>query len=151
VLGTGFQFLISFGVAIVLAAVCRGGLRPLALLSLVPSLVMLFMLALSVATLMAFANVVLRDTLHLCEVGLTLLFYMTPILYPARLLTAEGMGWIVRLNPLAAFVQLLQQALLEGRVPDPSLYGTAAAATGILLVAAGVLSVRLDRDVVFYL
>src|SRR5262249_11595109 len=30
VLGTGFQFLISFGVAILLAGVTRGGLRPLA-------------------------------------------------------------------------------------------------------------------------
>ncbi len=151
VLGTGFQFLISFGVAIVLATFCRGFPGPLALLSLLPTLLLLGILALSLATLAAFANVFLRDTQHICEVGLTLLFYMTPILYPARLLAAEGMGWLIRLNPLAAFLELLHQPILHGAVPGVSLYLTAATATAAALALAGALCLRLDRDIIFHL
>src|SRR5262249_39323702 len=136
VLGTAFQFLISFGVAVVLSAFLRGGVRPLALLSLLPTITLLFLLALSLSTLAALANICLRDTQHVCEVGLTLVFYMTPILYPARLLAAEGMGWLVKLNPLAAFVQLLQQPIIHGAVPEASLFATAAASTGVVLAVA---------------
>jgi lipopolysaccharide transport system permease protein len=151
VLGTGFQFLISFGVAVILSAITRGGVNPIALLSLAPTLLMLFLLALSLATLAAFANICLRDTQHICEVGLTLVFYMTPILYPARLLAAEGMGWLVKINPLAAFVQLLQQPILHGTIPDWSLFATAAVSTSIALIIATFLSIRMDREIVFYL
>jgi ABC-type polysaccharide/polyol phosphate export permease len=151
VLGTGFQFVVSFSVAIVLAAIYRGNAHPLNLLSLVPSVALLALLVLALATLAAIANVYLRDTQHLCEVGLTLLFYMTPILYPARLLRAEGLGWLIHLNPLAAFVQLLQRPILEGAVPEASLYFTATAATVVAVTAALVLCVRVDRDIVFNL
>jgi ABC-type polysaccharide/polyol phosphate export permease len=151
VLGAGFQFLISFFVAILLAAATHKGLRPLPMLTLLPTLVLLFLLTLSLATLAAFANVFLRDTQHICEVGLTLVFYMTPILYPARLLRSEGLGWLLNLNPLAAFVQLLQRPILQGTIPEPSLYITAGAATGVLLITSLLLCLRLDREVVFYL
>jgi lipopolysaccharide transport system permease protein len=151
VLGTSFQFLISFAAAAILASILHGTFGISALLSLVPSLTLLFLFALALAIIAAFANALFRDSQHILEVALMALFYATPIVYPTRLLTAEGIGWLVQINPLAAFVRLLQQPILQNVVPDGSLYFTALVATAAAITMAATLITCFDREIVFYL
>ncbi len=131
---------------------CLNGFGNLAaLLSLVPTVLLLFLFVWSLALLAGFANVYFQDTQHLCDIGFRILFYATPIFYqPERL----GGGWattIVRCNPLVPFLQLLRRPILDGQFPDPM---TFLSATLIVLVVGGAAVLvcgRLQRQLIFHL
>ncbi len=69
-----------------------------ALLSLVPTLVLLFVIGWSLAVCMGVANVMFQDSQHLIEVVMQILFYVTPIMYPAG--AADGTAARVVVRPL---------------------------------------------------
>lgn len=83
------------------------------------ALVPLLLFSTAVALLMSAANVYLRDTQHLVEVGLLFWFYMTPILYAYGTvqdkLHAAG-GWVEQLfiaNPMAVIAFGFQDAIYQ--------------------------------------
>ncbi len=82
---------------------------PAAVLLLVPY--MLF--AAGAGALIAALHTLLRDVEHVVQVLITILFYASPILYPASLIPAS-MQAFVRYNPLAYFSERLRQILLQG-------------------------------------
>lgn len=95
------------------------GVGLLHLLWLPYALVPLLLFATGVALLMSAANVYLRDTQHLVEVGLLFWFYMTPILYAYGTvqdkLSAAG-GWVDQLflaNPMAVIAFGFQEAIYQ--------------------------------------
>lgn len=93
-----------------------GFLAPLVVLLQIP---VVGGLALSFAAL----NVHFKDIKDILANLLTLLFFMTPILYTLN--TLEGYPWVhllVTLNPLTPFTQAYQALLFEGRVPEASVW-----------------------------
>lgn len=149
-LGATIHFLITLVVALALTAYLRGPLTP-AMLSLVPSGLLLFLFGWSLAVLAGSANVVFRDTQHLLEVGFQLLFYATPIFYSSQFLRDHNLEWLVTYNPLVPFLQLLREPVLDGVVPSALVYGQAAATTLGFLTVAGLTLVRLQRRLIFHL
>ena len=85
------------------------------------------------------------------EVLFQILFYLTPVMYPAKVLSERRMEWLVTYNPLAAFLELLRQPILEGRIPAWSTYATALALVATLLGVAALVLTRLERRLIFYL
>lgn len=71
----------------------------------------------SLATVFAVLNVYYRDLAHLVKVALQLLFYATPIIYPAAMVTMSWHGIelrrILEINPLWSFVELLRNLVYE--------------------------------------
>lgn len=92
-------------------------LLPLVVLLQVP---MVSGLALALAAL----NVHFKDVRDLVNHLLTLLFFLTPILYPLSAIPDEypWLFWLVRLDPFTPFVLAYQQTLFIGVVPDPTLW-----------------------------
>jgi lipopolysaccharide transport system permease protein len=82
---------------------------PLAVLLLIPY--MLF--AAGVGAVLAALQTLLRDVEHVVQVVLTVLFYASPILYPASLIPKSLEIW-VRVNPLAWFSERMREILLQG-------------------------------------
>src|SRR5262249_30541370 len=80
-LGGGIHFLIALVVVLGFGGFVSGFSQPLALISLIPSLIILFVLGWSLAVLAGFANVFFQDTKHLAEIGFQMLFYASPIIY----------------------------------------------------------------------
>jgi lipopolysaccharide transport system permease protein len=123
-----------------------------ALISLVPTFVLLFLLVWSLGLLAGFANVYFQDTQHICDVGFQLLFYATPLVYyPADLGNGRLHWLIMNCNPVVPFVRLFREPILEGRVPALQTYASAFA---IALAVAGVASLvcyRAQRRLVFHL
>jgi ABC-type polysaccharide/polyol phosphate export permease len=76
-------------------------------------IVMLALFSLGIGLVLSLLNVYLRDINYLVSIGLNLLFYGTPIIYPFSLLVNNDVpGWIqfiVRVNPLTQFVGASQQ------------------------------------------
>jgi homopolymeric O-antigen transport system permease protein len=75
---------------------------------------MLFTIGLALA--MAALTTSFRDVTHFSEVGLFLLFWVTPILYPATL-APVGLRSFYRASPVAAFAAAYQDVLFFGRWP----------------------------------
>jgi len=88
--------------------VILGGL-PAALVLLVPYM----LLATGVGAFLAALQTLLRDVEHVVQVVLTVVFYASPILYPASLIP-PAFGAFVRYNPFAWFSERLREILLLG-------------------------------------
>ncbi|MBN1231884.1 MAG: ABC transporter permease [Candidatus Coatesbacteria bacterium] len=80
-------------------------------------------------------NVFYRDVSHLTEIGLTLLFYLTPIFYPETMVP-EKFRSIYMLNPLACFASLYRYCLLGYEI-DSSVTVIIAIASSIIIFAIG--------------
>jgi ABC-type polysaccharide/polyol phosphate export permease len=146
------HFLIALLVVLAVTWYANGFGNLPALLSLVPTLLLLFVLAWSVALLAGFANVYFQDTQHLCDVAFQIAFYATPIIYDPRDLGPGRLQWLVgECNPLGPVLQLLRGPILHGEVPAAESYAAActvvAAVAGLAILACA----RLQRRLIFHL
>lgn len=125
VLGNCFHFSISLTLAVLLALWGTGWPGFLPLLSLIPTLLLFLVFGWSLACVFGLMTVHFRDVRHLTEVGMQVLMYLTPVWYPSRLLQERGLGWLVQINPLSPFLELVRAPLLDHMVPTPFAYGSA--------------------------
>jgi ABC-type polysaccharide/polyol phosphate export permease len=76
----------------------------------------------SVSVSLAILNVYYRDLAHLVNVVLQLVFYLTPIIYQISLVPETWhripLQTIVRVNPIALFVEGLRALIYDLKVPD---------------------------------
>jgi ABC-type polysaccharide/polyol phosphate export permease len=150
-LGATLHFILALFVALCLAWFFRGFGSPLALLSLAPGIALLFVFAWSAAVLTAFANVYFQDTQHICEIGFQILFYLTPIMYKPEVLETNHLGWLLRLNPLVPFLDLVRQPIVAGQVASPASFVLAGVMAVVTTTAAGFTLATLQRRLVFHL
>ncbi len=96
VLGTAIHGLAALGVALLFTWYVHGFGNVPALISLIPTLVLIFLLGWSVALCCGISNVVFPDAQHLVEVLFQILFYLTPVMYPSKILAERRMEWLVK-------------------------------------------------------
>jgi ABC-2 type transport system permease protein len=70
-----------------------------------------------ISLILSVSNVFYEDTLHLSEVALQALYFLSPILYSREKLPADLISWLV-LNPLFCQVEFMRLIFFEGIVPD---------------------------------
>lgn len=151
-LGASIHFLIALVMVLCLAWYFNSGsFHPLPLLSLIPTLILLFVLCWSLAILAGFANVYFQDTQHLCEVGFQIFFYLTPIMWKPKMLEGTKMAFVLQCNPLVPILNLIREPIVEGRFPSPVMYGLASVAVGAAALAAILALVQLQKRVIFYM
>jgi lipopolysaccharide transport system permease protein len=151
VLGTAIHGLAALAVALVLGWAVSGFGNAPALVSLAPTLGLIFVFGWSLALCCGVANVIFQDTQHLVEVLFQVLFYLTPVMYPAKLLAERRMEWLVLCNPLASFLELLRAPILDGQFPPWSAYAIALTTTAAVFGVAALALARLERRLIFYL
>jgi ABC-type polysaccharide/polyol phosphate export permease len=150
-LGAGYHFLIGMGVVLAAVGLFAGYRNPLALVSLVPSLVLIFVFAWSLAICTATLNVLFHDTQHLLDIILQILFYVTPIIYKPEILIQKNLGWAVACNPFAVLLDLVRQPLLSGKLPALSTFGAGVLVTAAMVGLAALLLRWCERRLVFFL
>lgn len=80
---------------------------------------------LGIGLVLAASNVYYRDIQHLVAIGLQVLFYLTPIVYPMTLVPDDAVIWgheipvraLYELNPLVGFVEAYRDVLYDLRFP----------------------------------
>ena len=82
-----------------------------------PLLLLHLLFTIGVALLLSALTSSFRDVAHLTEVGLVLVFWVTPIIYPISMVPPAYRA-LVQLNPLAAFAVAYQDLLFFGRLPS---------------------------------
>ena len=156
VLGVSFHFLLTVLITMVLTWTVQGGVNnPLALLSLVPSLLLLFCFGWAVSVITGFANVYFPDTQHLSMIGLQILFYLTPVMYPPHVMEKiknnDGMSMILAYNPLGSLVHLVRDPITIGAFPSMTTYLIAGSMTAVLVAVALLILVKLQNYLIFHL
>jgi len=150
VLGSSFHFAMALLVVVVLRFGMIGFSGLFSFISLLPTFILMFILGWSLAVLAGFVTTYFPDMQHLTEVGLQIVFYATPIIYPAD--TIKGnLGWLIGCNPLTPYIALLRSPLLYGEFPSLTHYLAALASTTIIAGAATFTLVRLQKTIIFQL
>jgi lipopolysaccharide transport system permease protein len=129
---------VNFGVALVvnLLAFLWFGVRPSWMIVLLPLTTLpLFFLGAGLGLIIAVLGVVATEFRRLCEVGLGLVLFITPVLYnPAAL--GPRFQAVLRWNPLTHLIDTARSTMLSGTVPDPAAFTLSALfALGVFLVA----------------
>jgi ABC-type polysaccharide/polyol phosphate export permease len=151
VLGALFHLAMALCVMTVVCTIMRGfpGIGPL--LSLVPTLALMFVCGWGLASLSGTFNVFFQDTQHLAEVGFQILFYLTPIIYRLQDLPRHRLSWVLQWNPVVAFLNLVRAPLLDARVPTINQYLYAAAIAAFTAALAMAVLGRMQKRLIFYL
>jgi lipopolysaccharide transport system permease protein len=97
-----------------------------------------------VTLLLASAGAVVRDLGDFIQPAVTLLFFLSPILYPSEKIESAA-AWVLAVNPMAAVLDGMRDLTLAQVLPAPgTLLTMLATATGGLLL--GLLAYRLVRE-----
>lgn len=109
------------------------------LLWLIPILVVHVGFCVGLGMLVSALNVVYRDTRYIVESVLTVLFWISPVIYDARFsfeksVAADGTQWTLWerayfLNPVAGILDSYRAVLFHGSAPDAYVFLTATALT----------------------
>lgn len=128
------EFAIELALALVaLALVLHHGV-PLAWVLLPVLIAMQILLVLGLVMPLATTSVFYADVQHALPVALMLLFYASPVFYPASMVP-EAFRPLYFANPIAGLLTLYHTVLYEGRFPPPALLGGMAAASALIFLA----------------
>lgn len=102
---------------VLLLIIVIDGTLSISILYVLPVLITIqFIFTLSLAYLLATANVLLRDIQHILGVVLQILFFLTPIFYKSSLVPASYLP-LYRLNPMVNFIESYRSVLLYKAEP----------------------------------
>lgn len=154
VLGAVIHFLIALAVVILAVLILLPHQRmPLLTIvwSLIPSLLLLFAFCWSISVLASFLTVYFQDSQQLLEVLFQVFFFLTPILYPAKMILDRGLGILLSLNPVVTFLELIRQPILTGELPPMWAYTKAV----IIVAMFGTMAIGaiawLEKKLIFHL
>ncbi len=151
-LGSGFHCLIALTLGLAFALYFKGYLHPLALLNLVPAILLLLMLGWFLAILSGVLHTHFPDTHNLLEIGLQILFYLTPILYrPESLGDRARLARMLEWNPLTSVLALFRSPILDGTPPAMHQVLVSLAFVSLVGVLAVALLRKLEETLVFWL
>jgi ABC-type polysaccharide/polyol phosphate export permease len=139
VISAAVNQVIAMGVFVIYVAAI-GHLSLPWLLMAAPALLIQLTMTFGIGCFVATATTFLRDVAHGISVLLTVVFYATPIVYPASLLPARY-RWILAVNPVAHLVDWYRRAFTLHTAPEISsviylcVFAGLAAALGAALFA----------------
>ncbi len=117
----------------------------------IPGLVLLALIGLFLSTIFAYVNARFRDATHLAGVGMQVMFYVTPVLWPVQMLRERRLSWIVDVNPLYHLLEAIRQPLLFSRPATSENYIVVLMVAAFLGALATVIVTSYARRVVYFL
>jgi lipopolysaccharide transport system permease protein len=152
VLGTGIHTGLAFLVAILVTWYFVGLPSPLVALSVLPGLIILFLVGLALSTLMGILHTHFPDTQHLLEIALQALFYLTPVMYRADTFSGRSnLTWLITWNPFTGVLELIRRPLLTGQYPDPTHLVQASVFLVVVSILAWICLRHFERDLVYWI
>jgi len=151
VLGQAIHSLIALGVAVVATFYYRPDTNPLGFLYAVPGLALMFLASWAAATIFSFLNVYFQDTSHLLEVGAQIVFFLSPIMYLPEILAAKGMQWLMDINPVALFMELIRTPIMDGAPPSVAMLVAGTSFAAVMMGLAAGTTAWLQKRVIFHL
>lgn len=116
----------------------------------IPGLVILSLYAYGAVGAMAYLGLRYRDLQHGLGGVFSLLFVITPVIYPPEVLIQKGLHLAVYGNPFSALVEVVRQPLLLGAPAGLADYGIASLFAAVLIAMRFALATKWSRFVPFW-
>lgn len=143
--------LITLCAFVIVAIIYPVPLAPGTLL-VVPGLLILMTTSLLLITIFAHLNARFRDVAHMAAVGMQVLFYVTPVIFPADLLMhRRALRLVFELNPLFHLLEVIRRPLLAGHAAEWESYFAAGLLILLLAGLATTVVAVYRRKIVFSL
>ncbi len=149
-LSYGINFAMEAGLVLALVAVWPHAFRLSPALLLVPViLVILAALIVGVVLATSVLNVIYRDVAFLVSTALTLLYWLTPIIYPLSFVPRQYLT-LYQLNPIASILVALRGCLMDGALPSAMTWVGMVGPTAVMLAAGWLIFRHYERMVLDY-
>lgn len=140
--------MLSFVVVAVIFALPVGAGTLLA----VPGLIMVMTTSLLLVAIFAHLNARFRDIAHMASIGMQVLFYVTPVIFPAELLRRQGrLALVVDLNPMFHVLEVVRRPLLTNGPAEAGSYLASAVIILVLTAGAAIVIAMNQRRIVYTL
>lgn len=116
-----------------------------------PGLLILFSAALGHIVIFAYLGTRFRDLPHAMGGVLQVLFFVTPIIFPVKLLKERHLDFVYQFNPLYYLIDVVRHPVLEGEFALSENYVFACLYVILVWVIAALVAKRLDSSLVFLL
>ena len=135
VLTHAMNYLLSLPLVLLLMLISR--VAPTPLLLLVPAVALLqLVFTLAIAYWVSALNVTFRDMQHIISNLMTLLFFLTPVLYPVTNVPEKYRPLVLYANPMAGFITAYQDLIYYQRLPAAGPLLSAAVVSVLMLALA---------------
>ena len=139
------EFLIEMGCALLLLIFFRHGGVPFEFVLFPYLVVLMFALVLGLALPISALSVFYYDVRHLLPIGLTALFYVSPVIYSVDMIPQEYRA-LYLVNPVAGLLDLFHMTLYEGIFPPLSYLAGVTLQIAFIFVVGYVLFDRFEPD-----
>lgn len=80
-----------------------------------PGLLLLGVVSFLMVAIFSHLNVRFRDVVHIASVGLQVMFFVTPIIWPPEMLSKHRLHWVIDLNPFYHLLEVVRRPLLTSQ------------------------------------
>lgn len=117
----------------------------------IPGFLILLLAALGHIVIFSYLGTRFRDLPHAMGGGLQVLFFVTPIMFPVKLLRERHLDFVYQYNPLHYLIDVVRHPILEGELAVSENYVIAGLYVVLVWVIATLVAKRLDSRLVFLL
>lgn len=117
----------------------------------IPGILVLFFAALGHIVICAYLGTRFRDLPHAMGSLLQVLFFVTPIMFPIKVLKERHLDFVYQYNPLYYLIDIVRHPILEGEFALPENYIFAVLYVVVVWLIAAIVAKRLDSRLVFLL
>jgi len=145
----GLNTLITLGAFVIVAILYHVPIS-LGTLLVVPGLLLVMIASLMLVTIFAHLNTRFRDVAHMASVGMQVLFYVTPVIFPADLLRRRrNLSYVIELNPMYHLIEVVRRPLLTATAADWHNYAAVGLIVAVLCASATAVIAIYQRRIVF--
>ncbi len=123
---------------------------PLTILMLPVMLLPIYLFTVAISILLATSNVFFNDTMHLSEVALQGLYFLSPVLYPRDILPHWAVKYVT-LNPLFCQIESMRGILFYGTLPNPLTFSLNLLASFLILLFALAVFDRAEKKFLYFI
>lgn len=116
----------------------------------IPGILILIFYAYGAIGSLAYLGLRYRDLIHGLTSLFSLLFVITPIIYPAEVLIQKGLAFAVYINPFASLIEIVRHPILHGQLASSTHYVVACLFALLFICARFQLNARWSRYVVYW-
>lgn len=127
-----------------------GKFKLISIVYTIPGLLILLIYFYAASGSMAYLGLRYRDIQHALTGIFSLLFILTPVIYPPEILIKKGIAFVVYGNPFASLIEIIRCPLLNNDFANTQHYLVALGFTNILLVIRFSLEKKWGRFVPFW-
>lgn len=109
----------------------------------------LFLFTLGVGLILATISVFLRDMFYIYGIVITIMTYLTPIMYPLGAIGNEKLVSVMILNPMYQYITFARTIILDGNMPTAANFA-ACAISAVVVLLIGIFVFKKKQDKFIY-